>query len=101
MLRNVLQTDNFKSKKEGKDQKLIHQTLHLTKDTTWESNKITIKHHTQESQEVNPFSTGDHKATTNIKRKNDKHETKITKMIHKRSTALERSVKNILLEGLN
>ena len=30
----------------------------------------------------------------------DKHETQIIKMIHKRSTALERSVRK-LLEGLN
>ena len=30
----------------------------------------------------------------------DKHETQITKMIHKRSTALERSVRK-LLQGLN
>ena len=33
-------------------------------------------------------------------RKHDKHKTKITQMIHKRSTVLERSVKTILLEDL-
>ena len=60
-----------------------------------ESNQTnkTIKHHTQESQEVSLFSAGDHKAKNKQTRKHDKHETQITKMIHKRSTALERSVK--------
>ena len=47
----------------------------------WESNKYTIKHHTQESQEVIPFPAGDHKGTMNRQEKNDKHETQITKMI--------------------
>ena len=42
-----------------------NQAPHLTHDTTWESNKNTIKHHTQESQEVSPFPAGDRKATTN------------------------------------
>ena len=65
MLRHVLQTGGFKSKKEGKDKKLIQKSPHLTQDTTWESNEITIKHHTQESQEVSPFPAGDHKATMN------------------------------------
>ena len=37
----------------------------LTQDTTWESDKNTIKHHIQESQEVSPFSAGDHKAAMN------------------------------------
>ena len=114
----------FESKKEGKDQEPIqyntkiiyivgntnsitsamniylqteyNQAPHLTKDTTWESSKITIKHHTQESQEVSPFPAGDHKQT-----RKQKHETQITNMIHKRSTALKRSVKTPLLEGLN
>ena len=37
---------------------------HLTKDTTWESDKITIRHHKQEA-EVSPFPAGDHKAAMN------------------------------------
>ena len=36
-----------------------------TRDTVLESDENTIKHHTQESQEVSPFPAGDHKATKN------------------------------------
>ena len=43
-------------------------------DTTWESNKYTIKHHKQESQEVSPFPAGDHKATMNSQETNQKSE---------------------------
>ena len=42
-----------------------NQVPHLTQDTVGESNKNTRKHHIQESQEVSPFPTGDHKATRN------------------------------------
>ena len=69
---------------------------HLTPDTKWESDKNTRKYHTQESQEVIPFPEEDHKAVRNRQDNN----TKIAKRIHKRSTALERSVRK-LLEGLN
>ena len=49
---------------------------------------------TNESQEVSPFPAGDHKASINRRTgKHNKHKTEITRMIHKRSTALERSVK--------
>ena len=65
MLRHVLRTGIFKSKKEGKDQKMIQSSTTPDQDNTWESNEITIKHHTQESQEVIPFPAGDHKATAN------------------------------------
>ena len=42
-----------------------NQIPHLTKDTIWESDKYTRKHHTQESQVVSPFPAGDHKAAMN------------------------------------
>ena len=45
------------SKEEGKDQESIES--HLTRDTIWESDKNTRKHHTQESQEVGPCPAGD------------------------------------------
>ena len=47
-----------------------------------------------ESQEVSPFPAGDQKELL-IRRalKHNKNKTEITQMIHKRSTALERSVK--------
>ena len=38
---------------------------HLTKDTTWESDKNTTKHHIQGSQEVRPFPACDLKAAMN------------------------------------
>ena len=42
-----------------------NQVQHLTQDTEWESDKNTRKHHIQESQEVSPSLTGDHKAAIN------------------------------------
>ena len=44
-----------------------NQVPHLTRDTKWEfqSDKNTRKHRTQESQEVSPFPTCDHKAERN------------------------------------
>ena len=54
---------------------------------------------TNESQEVNPFPVGDHKAHINrCAQRHSKHKTQ-NKKIHKRSAALERSVK-YFLEGL-
>ena len=44
---------------------MIQSSTTPDQDTTWESNENTIKHHTQESQEVSPFPAGDHKATAN------------------------------------
>ena len=44
-----------------------------------------------ESQEVSPFPAGDHKATRNRHGSiTDKHDTQMTKRIHKRCTASER-----------
>ena len=62
-----------------------NQVLHLTQDTAWASDKSTknITYKRAFSQQ------GCNKQT----RKHNKHETQITKMIQKRSTALERSVK--------
>ena len=76
---------------------LYNQIRHLTQDTIWKSSKNTRKYHLQKSQDVSIFLAGDHNAAKNGQ---DRHETQITKLIHKRSTALEHSVKN-LLEGLN
>ena len=39
-------------KKEGNGQNQYIQATHLAQDTAWESDKNTIKHHIQESQEV-------------------------------------------------
>ena len=52
-------------KKKAKIRNRYNQVQHLTRDTIWESDKNTRKHHTQESQEVSPFPAGDHKAARN------------------------------------
>ena len=69
-----------------------NQAPHLTQDT---NEKVTTSQLdiTNESQDVSPFPAGDHKASINIRaKKHNKYKTEITKIIHKRSTALERSV---------
>ena len=48
------------------------QVPHLTQDTTRKSDKNTIKHNTQESQEASPYQVA-------MNRKYDKHETYIHK----------------------
>ena len=67
---------NRQSKKDGKDQESIQLSTTPGPGTIWETNKYTIKHYTQESQEVSPFPPDDHKAamkrqenTTNTKHK--------------------------------
>ena len=83
-----------KVRKQAKIRKRFNQIPHLALDIILESDKNIRKRHIQESQEVIPFPTGDHKAARNRQNSiTDKHETHITKRIHKRSTALERSVK--------
>ena len=46
-------------RKKAKNKTRYNQAQHLTQDTTWESDKNTIKHHIQESQDVSPFPAGD------------------------------------------
>ena len=53
-----------KVRKTAKIKNRYNQVPHLTQDTTWESNKTTINI-TNKSQEVSPFSAGDHKAAMN------------------------------------
>ena len=77
----------FKVKKMPK----IRKRYNLTQDTTWISNKNTINI-TNKSQEVTPFPAGDHKAAINRRKSIRRQDTK-TQMMHKRSTALERSLK--------
>ena len=80
---------NFKAKIRNR----YNQAPHLTQDTNGKvtNSQLDI---TNESQEVSPFPAGDHKATINRRaQKHNKHTTEITWKIHKRSNALERSVK--------
>ena len=53
-----------KVRKTAKIRKRYNQVPHLTQDSTWESNKNTIKI-TNKSQEVSPFPAGDHRAAMN------------------------------------
>ena len=58
-----------KIKEEGKAQESIQSRTapnDLTRDTIWESDKYTREHYTQETQEVNCFQAGDHKAARSI-----------------------------------
>ena len=55
----------LEARKKTKIRNRYNQVPHLTQDTTWESDKNTRKHHTQESQEASPFPAGDHKAPIN------------------------------------
>ena len=54
--------DVIKVRKKASIKKRFNQVPHLIKDTVWESDKYTRKHHIQESQEVCPFPVGVHKA---------------------------------------
>ena len=83
--REIMSKSIIASKK-AKIRNRYSQVPHLTQDTSWES-ADTRKHHiyVQESQQVSPFPAGEHKAAMNGQETHEKHETLITKMIHKRS----------------
>ena len=95
---------SIKVRKKAKFRKRYNQVPHLSQDTIKKSDKGTRKHHTKESEEVNPVQSGDHKAARNkqdsLYNLQRQERNTITKRIHKRSTALEWSVRQ-LLEGLN
>ena len=85
----------IKVSKGAKISNRYNQVPHLTQET---NGKVTNSRldTTNESQEVSPFPAGDHKAHTCINRRAKRHsihKTENTLKIHKRSTALERSVK--------
>ena len=42
-----------------------NQVPYLAQNTSWESDKNTKKHNTQENEEDSPFPEGDHKAASN------------------------------------
>ena len=74
-----------------------NQVPHLTQDTTWERDKITIRHH---KQELSPFLAGDHKAAMNIcdsMTNTRQNNTNYSQKKHSLGTVS----KNILLEGKN
>ena len=77
---------------EGNTRNPYNQITHLTQNTIRESDKNTRKRHIQESQEVSPFPTGDHKASRN--RQDSMTGNTNNKMIQKRSTALNGQYEN-------
>ena len=89
-----------KVSKGAKIRNRYNQVPHLTQNT---KGKVTNSQFdtTNESQEISPFPAGDHEAHINRRAKrHSKHKTeKNPQKIHKRSTALERSVK-IITGGL-
>ena len=83
----------MKVSKDAKIRNRYNQVPQLTQNT---NGKVTNSQldTTNESQEVSPFPVGDHKAHINRRAKrHSKYKTEKHKKIHKRSTALERSVK--------
>ena len=83
----------MKVSKGAKIRNRYNQVQHLTQDT---NGKVTDSQldTTNDSQEVSPFPAGDHKSHINRRvQRQSKHKTEKTLEIHKRSTALERSVK--------
>ena len=85
----IITAHNVLKKEKGQ----ISGVPHLTQETNWKvtNSQLDI---TNESQKVSPFPAGDHKASLIRRaRKHNKYKTEITRMMHKTSTALERSVK--------
>ena len=82
-----------KVSKGAKIRNLYNQVPHLTKDTNGIVTNSQLDT-TNESQEVSPYPAGDPKAHINIRaQRHSKHKTEKTLKIHKRSTALEPSLK--------
>ena len=50
-------------RKRAKIRNRYNQAPHMTQDTKWESDNVTIRHHKREPR-CQPFPTGDHKAST-------------------------------------
>ena len=88
--------NNLKARKVSKGAKIrnrYNQVPRLTQDT---NGKVTNSQldTTYESQKGSPFPAGDHKAHINrLAQRHSKHKTEQKRKIHKRSTALEWSVK--------
>ena len=83
----------MKVSKGAKIRNRYNQVPHLTQDT---NGKVTNSQldTTNESKEASLFPAGDHKAQINrCTQRHSKHMTETDIKIHKRSTALERSVK--------
>ena len=60
---SYLAVSDNKIRKTARIRNRYNQVPHLSQDTKWESNKITINI-TNKSQEVSPCPSGDHKAAT-------------------------------------
>ena len=102
---NTLKDMESKVRKTARIRNRYNQVHHLSQDTNWESNKITIKwiNNTNKSQEVSPFPSGDHKAAKNRRKSmtntNDINNTNDPQKKYR--YRLGTVSKYILLEGLN
>ena len=85
---------NIKVSKGAKIRNRYNQVPHLTQDTNGKMTNSQLDT-TNKSKAVSPFPADDHKAQINRRaQRHSKHKTeKNIKVIHKRSTAMERSVK--------
>ena len=60
----LIKTKALTVRKTARRRNQYNRVPHLSQDTKWESNKITINI-TNESQEISPFPSGDHKTAMN------------------------------------
>ena len=90
---------DLSKKKTAKIRNQYNQVSHLTQDTTWESDKIAIRHHKHDKQEPRgqPFRNRWPQGSNEQTWKHDKHKTNDPQKKYRLGTVC----KNILLEGLN
>ena len=88
---------SYKVRNAKENRNRYNQLPHLTQDTTWESDKTQLNI-TNESQEVSPFTAGDHMAAIN-RRKTWQTHNNINDP--QKKYRLGMVSKNIFLEGLN
>ena len=74
---SILLDNSCKVRKKATIRNQYNQVPQPTKDTTWESDKNTKKHYTQNNKDHNPFPAGNHKAARNRQNSmKDKHKHK-------------------------
>ena len=88
-----------KVRKTARIRNRYNQVPHLSQDTKWESNKVTINI-TNKSQEVSPFPSSEHKAAMNRRESMKTQDINNTNDPQKKCRIGTVS-KNRLLEGLN
>ena len=99
----------FKVRKTVEIRNRYNLVAHLTQDIKRESDKSTIKYHTQDRQEVSHFPAGDHKAAmnkqqsmtnTNINNKNDQQKKHRLGMVSKMHNIIFFQNKKIIINNM-